>query len=283
MSVKVQSLVWEYYSPERSGAPLILAVALSDEADDQGGGIFQSNEQLAKKTRQTDRAVRKQLRAMEDSGVLICVQRSAGGAGKFSQYRLDIAALIVLGNPERGTGLTRNVVPGSGVENPGLGSGFDAPLYKGSKDLKDLVGDGTGNRVPVEADDEKLGRWMLTKLRALNPKHREPSWIGWLRDIRLMRERDKHSHREIAELFAWANADSFWQVNILSPGKLREKWDQLEIKRRATGAVWGGQPGQPEDRTCVGAGCGKPGAFKSPDGRWRCHGCRDQQAGGGSA
>jgi len=279
MSDKVRALVWDYYSPERCGAPMIMAIALSDEANDQGGGIFQSNEALATKTRQHARAVRKQLRAMEDSGVLKCVQKSAGGAGNFSLYQFDLAALINLNNPEQGPGITRNVGPGSGDDNPGFGAGFSGPLYKSSKDLKDLVGDGTGNRVPAESDDERLGRWMLAKIRALNPKHREPSWIGWLRDIRLMRERDKRTHREIAELFAWANADGFWQVNILSPGKLREKWDQLSLKRRANGGAGGGQPGQVEDRSCVGviAGgiCGKPGSFKSPDGKWRCHGCRD--------
>jgi hypothetical protein len=273
MSAKVQALVWEYYNPARAGAPIVLAVALADEADDHGGGIFQSNDALAAKTRQTERAVRLQLRRLEGSKVLICEQRSTGGAGKFSLYRLDIAALIVLKNPERGSGITRNVVPGSDDGNPESGSGFSDPTYKGSKDLN-LVGEGTGNR--VQADDDKLARWMLGRLRALNPKHREPSWRGWLRDIRLLRERDKRTHREIAELFAWANADPFWQANILSPAKLREKWEQLELKRRANGGG-GSHAGQAEDRTCVGDNCGKPGAFKAPDGKWRCHGCRELQ------
>ena len=277
MSDKVRALVWDYYSPERCGAPLILAIALSDEADDRGGGIFQSIGALAAKTRQTDRAIIKQLRRMEQSGVLKCVQKSTGGAGKFSQYQLDIAALIVLKNPVPSSGITLNVVQGSEENNPVLGSGFSGPLYKGSKDLN-LVGDGTLNRVPDESDDDKLARWMLGKLRTLNPKHREPSWRTWLRDIRLMRERDKRTHREIAELFSWSNADPFWQVNILSPAKLREKWDQLQIKRRANGG--GGHHAELEDRSCVGmvqggGRCGKPGAFKSPDAKWRCHGCRD--------
>jgi hypothetical protein len=46
-----------------------------------------------------------------------------------------------------------------------------------------------------------------------------------------MRERDNRTHREMCELFQWAMNDSFWRSNILSPAKLRAKWDQLSIKR----------------------------------------------------
>jgi hypothetical protein len=91
--------------------------------------------------------------------------------------------------------------------------------------------------VPSDAvrADLDLAVWMLAKLRALNPGHREPNFKRWTREIRLMRERDGRTHRQMAELFAWANGDSFWQTNILSPGKLRAQWDQLEIKRMTAG------------------------------------------------
>lgn len=46
-----------------------------------------------------------------------------------------------------------------------------------------------------------------------------------------MRLQDNRSHYEICELFKWANDDDFWQKNILSPSKLRMKWDQLTTKR----------------------------------------------------
>lgn len=52
----------------------------------------------------------------------------------------------------------------------------------------------------------------------------------WAETIRLMRERDSHSHDEILTTFTWANRDSFWQANILSPDKLRDKWATLEAQ-----------------------------------------------------
>lgn len=59
---------------------------------------------------------------------------------------------------------------------------------------------------------------------------REPTWAAWANDIRLMRQRDGRSHRQICEMFGRANRDTFWRRNVLSPAKLREKWDELALK-----------------------------------------------------
>ncbi|EQB98774.1 phage replication protein [Photorhabdus temperata subsp. temperata M1021] len=52
-----------------------------------------------------------------------------------------------------------------------------------------------------------------------------------------MRECDGRTHREICELFKWANTDSFWYANIQSPRKLREKWDDLFVRSRGCSQV----------------------------------------------
>lgn len=80
-------------------------------------------------------------------------------------------------------------------------------------------------------DDLKVAEWILGLIKNLNPNFKNPDIAHWSNDIRLMRERDRKTHHEICELFKWANQDSFWRVNILNPAKLREKWDQLEIKK----------------------------------------------------
>jgi len=79
-------------------------------------------------------------------------------------------------------------------------------------------------------EDHKAAQWIFSMIRKLNGKAREPSWDSWANDIRLMRENDRRTHHEICDLFKRANADDFWKANILSPSKLREKWDSLAIK-----------------------------------------------------
>lgn len=79
-------------------------------------------------------------------------------------------------------------------------------------------------------EDHTAARWIFSMIRKLNESAKEPNWDGWANDIRLMRENDKRTHHQICELFKWANSDTFWKSNILSPSKLREKWDQLAVK-----------------------------------------------------
>jgi hypothetical protein len=76
---------------------------------------------------------------------------------------------------------------------------------------------------------------MLSLIRALDPKCKQPNLDKWANEIRLMRERDKRTDREIRATFTWANRDSFWQSNILSPSKLRDKFSTLSLKAASNG------------------------------------------------
>lgn len=88
-------------------------------------------------------------------------------------------------------------------------------------------------RYRYESEDYRQAEWIFAAILGMNPKHRKPNLEVWAQDIRLMRERDGHTHREIAVLFRWANTNTFWRQNILSPAKLRAQWDQLVIRREA--------------------------------------------------
>ena len=89
----------------------------------------------------------------------------------------------------------------------------------------------TGRRLVFSPEDEALARVIFAGVRAVVPGAKEPVWAAWSNAVRLMRERDGRTHAEIQRLFEWANADSFWRANILSPATLRDKWTQLEAKR----------------------------------------------------
>lgn len=79
--------------------------------------------------------------------------------------------------------------------------------------------------------DLAMAKEMFARIQKLNPNHKQPNFEAWANDIRLLGERDGKSYPEIIELFEWANQDRFWQANILSPRKLREKWDVLVLQR----------------------------------------------------
>lgn len=83
------------------------------------------------------------------------------------------------------------------------------------------------------AEDLQTARWMFKRVQQLNPTAKEPNWAQWANVVRQMRELDKRTHREFCELYDWVSRDAFWCANVLSPQKLREKWDQLVAKRCA--------------------------------------------------
>ena len=90
-----------------------------------------------------------------------------------------------------------------------------------------------------EFDDEsveiQLARFMIKEMLRVKPDSRVPkdnikSLQNWAKHIDYMIRLDNRKPREIAELFRWAQEDSFWCSNIRSPRKLREKWDSLELQ-----------------------------------------------------
>lgn len=83
-------------------------------------------------------------------------------------------------------------------------------------------------------DDMRVAEWIFELLKKLNPEFKVKSMDSWANCVRLMREIDGKTHRDICELFQWANQDPFWSLNILSPSSLREKWVQLSIKKQAS-------------------------------------------------
>lgn len=294
MSDRVRALVWDWYD-EKWGAPMILAIALADASNDAGAGIAESAVDLAKKTRQTERAVRKQLRQLEAAGLLVIAERSAGGRGNVTRYRLDLGMLVrqEIGQRDNDSEAAKpgTAITVSGAETVNGDQGLPAAISDHHiYALKEPSTSNSASSVPAftvsgdqhHREDQRLARWMFDRILALHPKHREPGWRAWHRDLRRMREIDRHSHRDIAELFAWANRDPFWQANVLSPGTLRRQWDRLVIQRnRAAGSPSGGE--QTHDRHCAreigGRRCGLPGVRS--DGthlgaKWFCAGCAEE-------
>jgi len=80
------------------GGEMLLALALADHAHDDGTHIFPSVARLAAKTRQSERTIQYQLRAMQASGWLVLVNFGTGGrlvgqgvAGRPREYRINPA------------------------------------------------------------------------------------------------------------------------------------------------------------------------------------------------
>lgn len=76
---------------------------------------------------------------------------------------------------------------------------------------------------------------LLNGIRTHKQDFKTPNMKTWEREADLMIRRDGRDPDAAMKLMDWAVADSFWQGNILSMGKFREKYDQLEIQQRRGG------------------------------------------------
>lgn len=85
-----------------------------------------------------------------------------------------------------------------------------------------------------EERDLACAKWMFGLIQNLNPMFKLPNFEAWASEIRLMRERDGRSYKDIAAVFTWANQDQFWCSNILSPKALRKQFDRLLIQMKHT-------------------------------------------------
>lgn len=109
-------------------------------------------------------------------------------------------------------------------------------LSANSADAQLVDGDGVvlpkAEKTPKYTDEDvRCAEWIFDRILKTNPNHSRPKFAKWADEVRLLRDGKKVTHRDICEMFDWAHSDSFWRANILSPSKLREKWDQLNIKR----------------------------------------------------
>jgi hypothetical protein len=89
---------------------------------------------------------------------------------------------------------------------------------------------------PVIFPDDSLPMRLAVHLQSCilenNPKAKPPNLQKWAQVVDRMIRLDEREPDDIGMMIDWCQADEFWMCNILSPGKLREKWDQLWLKAK---------------------------------------------------
>ena len=97
------------------------------------------------------------------------------------------------------------------------------------------------SKLKFETHHLKLAELLYKEILHNNPQHKKPNLESWANDFRLMMEIDKREGKEIQELILFSQSHDFWYKNILSAGKLREKYDVLILEKN-------GKQGSKKDR-----------------------------------
>ena len=85
MSIQVMAAVWEL---DLDHTQMLILLAMADHADDQGEHCYPSVARLAHKTSYSERQIRRSLRALERSEILVPVAYANGGRGFATEYHI---------------------------------------------------------------------------------------------------------------------------------------------------------------------------------------------------
>ncbi|MGL5816634.1 MAG: hypothetical protein ACRCYR_03655 [Phycicoccus sp.] len=116
----------------------------------------------------------------------------------------------------------------------------EPPLRSGSSSRASLIDikavtqpevddDGT----PLREDVERLCAHLADRI-ATNGSKRPTVTTRWRDAARRLVDLDNRSEQQVHNMIEWCQDDEFWQSNILSMPKLREKYDQMRLKAMQT-------------------------------------------------
>lgn len=196
-----------------------------------------SQETIARKCGISDRSVRKALKQLEANELLQCCNRGKST----SVYRLidqidsnrNSDSTYAESQPEPEFLVTGTEVPPNRNCSSAL-TGTPVPTEQDTRTIpiKKTQEQETSEKKPsrFSVEDKELAEYLFEKVKQVAPKTKTPNLDQWAETIRLMRERDEMNLSEIKNVFDWANGDSFWSLNILSPSKLRTQFATLHAK-----------------------------------------------------
>lgn len=237
MSSKLLGHVWDLELPDH--ATKLVLLRLADSANDETGECWPSLKYIQDKCNvKSKNTIRRALEILEQMGLVVVIKRKLSASQNTSNlYKLNIERILNngkrLGGSNSELGGSNSELGGGSNSEPRTNNSLEPINEYTSSSEKDFQPRAKAKKNVFSDDDLMAAEWILGLIRKLNPSFKEPKIESWANDIRLMRERDNRTHKDICELFQWANQDRFWSVNILSPATLRAKWDQLSMKRNA--------------------------------------------------
>lgn len=118
--------------------------------------------------------------------------------------------------------------------NEGQTRGKRGATNKKKKKKKDTNTDTNTNTVTYTKRSLELAKLLYKMIKDNNPAwYVKPNWDNWAGDIDKTIRLDKRTAEQVEWMINWVQNDSFWKQNILSPSKLREKFNTLVVKAKS--------------------------------------------------
>lgn len=215
MMLMVKALKTKVGNPLRK----LVLLKLADNANDQGE-CWPSYQYIADQCEMSKRSVMTHINKLIEDGILRKEIRLGGD--KKNKSNLYTLMLGGAGDSLGGAG-----------DSLGGSAGAAPRTYHSLESIKEpthVSAEPKLSKFKFNDEQMRFADWFFEKIKTVAPAIKKPNLDSWANTVRLMNENDNVSLRDMAEVFNWANSDSFWQTNILSIDKFRKQYPQLSAK-----------------------------------------------------
>jgi len=131
---------------------------------------------------------------------------------------------------EENLGKSSEIPPATGAD-PEIGKPIPDPFTDTNKESKPKKTQKPKKATLVSEDARKLSSLLLTSIKKLRPKFKEPNLNSWAEDIDKMLRIDKREVDEINSIIEWLPSCGFWAAKVLCGSKFRNHFDRLCIEK----------------------------------------------------
>ena len=228
--MSLKAMIWAWEQTALSATAKLILLKLADNTNDETGDCYPKISTVAKHCQCHRRTVERSIKTLQEMGFLTVIHQSRDGRRINSIYRLNIQNNSQ--NKPQKTEKLDTAQSRIDTAQSQIRYGTESqqePVNITTKSIKIM------SEKKISDDDMKLSKFIFSKIQDINPKEKPPNFNQWANTIRLIRERDNRTHKEIQDVFLWANNDPFWKINIRSPDKLRKQFTVLEDNKKNEG------------------------------------------------
>lgn len=231
---------WVWKHSRAANGSLIVLLAIADECGN-GREVEMSVTAIARKSRLSDRAVRTAIKDLERLGELSVAPHRGG----VSRYALAATPAISSGPPRQNlpdppaisSGPAESAPRQNLPDPPEKPQVRATPAESAGPEISNVFNRSTGIQVAEvketpatpRADVDRLCEHLASCIEA-NGSKRPRITKRWRDSCRRMIDIDGRTEKQIRDAIDWCQGNEFWQANILSMPKLREKYETLRIQ-----------------------------------------------------
>jgi hypothetical protein len=120
---------------------------------------------------------------------------------------------------------------GSEVADRWQTGGRQVATNKNDKNDKNVKND-KNNIYSLQSNEYRLAEYLFKHIKKNNSNAKEPNLQQWSKQFDYILRLDNRDLEEVKDVIKWCQHDPFWLSNILSPKKLRDKYETLVLQMK---------------------------------------------------